>query len=76
MRRVAPASDESLEPKGVMGDVLCGEYSELPPVDSLDPLPRLLLSAELVTDPVTEPAVDSAQSDFGNGGGTSAWGGG
>ena len=36
---VDEAREESVEPKGVMGEVLCGvESSELRSVDSLDPL--------------------------------------
>ena len=65
-RNEGPVRDESLEPYGVIGDVLWGE-SELPPVDKLEPLPRLLLSAELVTD----PADVSIHDCLGSGGGTS-----
>ena len=37
-----PVNDDSLEPYEVTGDELFGEYSELSPVDWLEPLPRLL----------------------------------
>jgi len=43
-RRAEPGRDDSLDPNGVIGEELCGDSSdEPPPVDWLDPLPRLLL---------------------------------
>ena len=58
----------------MIGEVLWGEYSELSPVDSLDPLP-LLLPVELVTEPVRELFDISAQCVFGKGGGAEGGGG-
>lgn len=37
-RPTAPESEESLEPNGVSGDELLGEYAESSPVDWLEPL--------------------------------------
>ena len=62
-----PASEDSLEPYGVMGELLvCGEDSALS-VDWLDPLPLLLPDIEL--------CVQSERFDVGRGGGMDCGGG-
>jgi len=42
-RPTAPDNEESLEPNGVRGDELLGEYAESSPVDWLEPLDRFVV---------------------------------